>query len=117
MKRDVFLTTLKLLDVKEKGGEFRIKGFLLEFILTPTYEFVALTGKIPYSLAKAIYEQHERYSIDMDREFNRPIEDKNSPFEKLYIDQIKFNSPEALKFVVETVREHPFINEWAIGNY
>ena len=60
MTRDSFLTTLKLLDVQEKGREFRIKGFRLNYIHSPIYDYVMLEGKIPYSLAKAIYEQDRR---------------------------------------------------------
>lgn len=116
MTHDSFLTTLKLLDVKERGREFRIKGFLLEYVHSPIIDYAWLRGKIPYSLAKAIYEQAEKYKLDT--YYSKCIhEDNNNPIDKKYITQIKIDSEEALKFVIETVREHPFINEWAIGNY
>lgn len=117
MIREEFLTTLKLLDVKEKGGEFRIKGFLLEYVRSPIFDYVLLKGKIPYSLAKAIYEQHKKYKIDMEHFIFSPYEDKDDPIEKFYIDRITIKSVEALQFVIETIREYPIINEWAIGNY
>lgn len=116
MTRGEFLTTLKLLDVKEKGGEYRIKGFLLDYINSPITGYVMLKGKIPFSLAKAICEQAEKYKLDK-YYFNGTYDDPTNPIEKKYIDRIKIDSVEALKFVIETVREHPFINEWAIGNY
>lgn len=116
MTRGEFLTVLKLLDVRELGGEFRIKGFLLELIYSPISDYVMLKGKIPYSLAEVIYQEANKYKLDT-YYFNRAYEDTTAPINKKYIDQIKIESAEALKFVIETVREHPFINEWAIGNY
>lgn len=118
MTNSEFITTLKLLDVKEKGGEFRIKGFLLDYTKSPLYDYVMLKGRIPYSLAKTIYDQAEKYQLDINYfKYFYICEDKTHPIEKKYIDRIKIDSVEALKFVIETVREHPFINEWAIGNY
>lgn len=115
MTRDEFLTMLNQIDVKEKGGQFRIKGFFLEYVPSPINSYVLLKGRIPYSLAQAIYEQAKKYRLDTSY-FMFVYEDDN-PIEKKYIDRIKVDSVEALKFVIETVREHPFINEWAIGNY
>lgn len=113
-----FITALNMLNVKERGGEFRIKGFLLDYIASPITDYVMLKGRIPYSLAKTIYEQAEKYQLDISYfKYCYICEDKTHPIEKKYIDRIKIDSIEALKFVVETVREHPFINEWAIGNY
>ncbi len=116
MTRGEILTVLKLLDVRERGYEFRIKGFLLDYVKSPTSDYVMLRGKIPYSLAKAIYEEANKYRLDT-YYFNCAYEDNTNPINKKYITQIKIDSVEALKFVIETVREHPFINEWAIGNY
>lgn len=116
MTHSEFLTTLKLLDVKEKGGEYRIKGFLLGYVNSPIIGYVSLLGKIPYSLASAIYEQAKEYRLDT-YYFNCTYEDTTNPIEKKYINRIKIDSVEALRFVIETIREHPFINEWAIGNY
>ena len=116
MIREEFLTTLKLLDVKEKGGEFRIKGFLLDYIRSPIFDYVLVKGKIPYFLAKVIYDEAEKYSLDT-YYFKCVYEDKNHPIGKTYITQIKITSPEALQFVIQTIRDYPFINEWAIGNY
>ena len=116
MTHTEFLTTLKLLDIKEKGGEFRIKGFLLEYVKSPISDYVLLKGKIPFSLSKAIYEKATTYRLD-NYYFGCTYEDPTNPIEKKYIDRIKIDSVEGLKFVIETVREHPFINEWAIGNY
>ena len=116
MTREEFLTTLKLLNVEERGGEFRIKGFLLGYINSSITGYVILNGKIPYSLAKAIYEEAEKYKLDKSY-LLFTYEDNTNPIEKTYINRIQIDSPEALKFVIETVREHPFINEWAIGNY
>lgn len=113
MTRGEFLTVLKLLDVKEHGGEFRIKGFLLELIHSPVSDYVMLKGKIPYSLAEVIYQEANKYKLNPYC-FNIAYTDNTN---QKYIDQIKIDSVEALKFVIETVREHPFINEWAIGNY
>lgn len=113
MTRGEFLTVLKLLDVKERGGEFRIKGFLLELIHSPIADYVMLRGKIPYSLAEVIYQEANKYRLDT-YYFNGAYEDNNN---QKYLNGIKIDSVEALKFVIETVREHPFINEWAIGNY
>ena len=116
MTHGEFLTTLNLLNVKEKGGEYRIKGFLLGYINSPITGYVILNGKIPYSLAKAIYEEAEKYKLD--KIYLRfTFEDNTNPIEKTYINRIQIDSPEALKFVIETIRENPFINEWAIGNY
>ena len=113
MTRGEFLTVLKLLDVRELGGEFRIKGFLLECVHSPISDYVMLKGKIPYSLAKVIYEEVNKYKLDT-YYFNCAHEDNTN---QKYITQIKIQSVEALRFVIETVREHSFINEWAIGNY
>ena len=116
MTQEVYLTVLKLLDVKERAGEFRIKGFLLEYVRSSISNYVMLKGKIPYSLAEAIYKEANKYKLDT-YYFNCAYEDNTNPISKKYISQIKIDSVEALKFVIETVREHPFINEWAIGNY
>ena len=118
MTREEFLTTLKLINIKEKGGEFRIKGFLLDYIRSPISDYVLLKGRIPYSLAKTIYAQYKTYHFSItDPEFQCPKYDENARVEKYYVSRIQINSPEALKFVIEAVRNHPFINEWAIGNY
>lgn len=116
MTYDVFLWTLKFLNVHQHNREFRIKGFLIEHIHSPIRDYILVKGKIPYSLAKAIYKESEKYRLDT-YYFKCAYEDNKNPIEKNYITQIKIESPEALKFVVETIREHPFINEWAIGNY
>lgn len=113
MTRGEFLTALKLLDVKELGGEFRIKGFLLDYIRSPISDYVMLKGKIPYSLAKAIYEEANKCKLDT-YYLNYAYEDNTN---QKYFTRIKIESVEALKFVIETVRKHSFINEWAIGNY
>jgi hypothetical protein len=116
MNKTQVRTTYQLLNVKERGGEYRIKGFLLDYIPSPITDYVMLKGRIPFSLAEAIYEQHVKYRLDI-YYFNCSYEDPNHPIEKKYIDRIKIDSVEALKFVIETIREHPYINEWAIGNY
>ena len=113
MTREEFLTVLKILDVKEHGGEFRIKGFLLEYVRSPISDYVMLQGKIPYSLAEVIYQEANKYKLNPYC-FNIAYKDNTN---QKYIDRIKIDSDEALKFIIETIREHPFINEWAIGNY
>lgn len=113
MTRGEFLTVLKLLDVKERGGEIRIKGFLLDYVHSPIVDYVMLRGKIPYSLAEVIYQEANKYRLDT-YYFNCAYEDNTN---QKYLDRIKIDSVEALKFVIETVREQSFINEWAIGNY
>ena len=118
MTREEFLATLKLLDVKKYGGEFRIKGFLLDFTPSKIADYVMLKGRIPYSLAKTIYDQAEKYQLDTTYfKYFYICKDKTHPIEERYIDRIKIDSVDALKFIIETIFEHPYINEWAIGNY
>jgi len=116
MTREEFLITLTLLEVKEKGGEFRIKGFLIDYIKSPLNDYILIKGKIPYFLAKIIYEECGKYALDPGHEFLHPHEEEGHPT-SCYITQIKITTPLALKYVIETIRDYPFINEWAIGNY
>ena len=117
MTRDEFLTTLRLLKVKSHDNEFRIKGFLLDYIKSPISDYVFLKGKIPYFLAKVIYEDGAKYNLHPDFNFEHPYEDKEHPTNKMYVTQIKITSIEELVLVINTIRDYPFINEWAIGNY
>ena len=114
MTRGEFLTVLKLLDIKERGGEFRLKGFVLEYVHSPISDYVMLKGQIPYSLAEVIYQEANKYRLDTFY-FNYACKEDNT--NQKYLERIKIDSVEALEFVIETVRKHPFINEWAIGNY
>ena len=141
-RRD-FENALKFMSIEKHSGEYRIKGFNLVFRYIFDCSCICLEGKIPLSLAEAIYAQHEKYSIwfDTDCHHHQSIIDhartmigcklivdnglnvvaaleieKQLPVEKLYITNITTDSIQGLIFIIEKVREANIINEWAIGN-
>ena len=141
-KKEVELA-LKLLNVAKHDGEYRIKGFKLEFTKIWDKECITLNGKIPLPLAESIDKNRKQLSIwygtdcyhsstiienarsmvrcqmiqhhglDIDAAYEF---EKQLPVEKLYITQIATDSIDGLTFIIEKVRETNIINEWAIGN-
>lgn len=117
MTQQEFEAVLKIMNVKKFDDEYRIKGFLLTYIKSPFSDYILLKGKIPYSLAQIIYNSQNPNHLKPELEFQIPHKDEQHPIIKQYITRIKITSSAELCFVIDTIREQPFINEWAIGNY
>jgi hypothetical protein len=113
MTQQEFEVALKFLNVKKYDDEYRLKGFLISFFKSPISSYVLIKGKIPYSMAEILYSKLSKNNI----EFLRPYEDDQHPTTKKYIKKVEIHSIDELRFAVDTIREQPFINEWAIGNY
>ena len=112
-----FETALKSMNVQKFDDEYRIKGFLLSYVKSHLSDYVLLKGKIPYSLAKFVYDTQKPNHLTPDIDYLLPRQDEQHPIIKKYITKIRINNIDELCFVIDTIREHPFINEWAIGNY
>lgn len=142
-----FKRTLVEMNVFPHDKEYRIKGFKINYttFYDETY-FVTISGKIPLILAKELLNtdaKHQiflklddKHSIDIVKQAKldvkadirrsndfkitdeKALEIVNSISEEdLFITSITINSIDGLKFVIETLRKLPYINEWAIGNY
>lgn len=142
-----FRETLIKMNVLPHNKEHRIKGFKIDYsTFFDETCFVTISGKIPLTLAEELLNADVAYKIflglnekhpmdiigqarlDIKNEIRRSsyfkiadtkaLEMANSiPEAELFIASITINSIDGLKFVIETIRRSPYINEWAIGNY
>ena len=134
------------MEVFRYGKEYRLKGFLFGYTsFRSETSFVTVTGRIPLPLASRLLTADVEYQVflDLDQKHSINLLDKakadtnaelrrSSHFklstadasklvsemseDDLFIASITINSVEGLRFVVNTIREMPYANEWAFGN-
>ena len=101
MEKSEFRIALKQKKVESFGGEYRIKGFKLIF----SDSYAKVRGKIPLPLVAKIYKKDMSELIT-----------ENDDGQNCFMKECRVSEFDDLLHMIDSIREMPYTNEWAIGN-
>lgn len=128
------------MNIKKHGDEYRLRGFEIKLKTRYHINCIILSGKIPLKLAQSFYYTYKPQKtplIQIARDHvaaeilssNRIIDGLTAKamtnakklvadlsIDELYLTEIEIDSIDELRFIIETIRENSYVNEWAYGN-